>query len=95
MEGTAGQVLRGLSVDLSCVRKTITFAARREKGVDLAGSRRRAIGDVTPRCAICQASLHSTLAHKAVLSRGEDGRSIQWLLAYCSSCGTTLGGNQI
>jgi ATP-dependent Clp protease ATP-binding subunit ClpC len=95
VEGTAGQVLRGLSVDLDCVRKTLNLGPEQTSRADPSPSGGRVPADSRgPRCPRCELSLDSTLAHQVVASR-RDGESVQWLLAYCSSCGTALAGQQI
>jgi ATP-dependent Clp protease ATP-binding subunit ClpA len=95
VEGTAGQVLRGLSVDLGCIRQTINSAAKPESGIDSSGSTSQPAAGVIPRCANCESTLDITLAHKAVSSGSEDGTSVRCLIVYCSSCGTALSGHQI
>jgi hypothetical protein len=100
VEGTAGQVLRGLFVDLSRLRATVNAPGMVAGGkVDSPLAGHESIGPasagVTPRCPKCELELGSTLAHKAVTSRGDDGLVVRWLLAYCSSCGTALGGYRL
>jgi ATP-dependent Clp protease ATP-binding subunit ClpA len=99
VEGTAGQVLRGLFVDLTRLRA----AVNNSHGPGVSGGRvaERAVpshprlGGGGPRCPKCEADLSSTLAHKAVASRGDNGLMVRWLFAYCSSCETALGGYRL
>ena len=109
VEGTAGQVLRGLFVDIGRVRAAVNSGGSVEAGPGLNGpsavsgpasvpgshSVARAAAGVAPYCPKCGMELASTLAHKAVASRGDDGLMMRWLLAYCSSCGTAIGGYRL
>ena len=110
VEGTAGQVLRGLFVDIGRVRAAVNSGWSVDAGpgsngpaaavfspASVAGSHSvaGAVAGVAPFCPKCGMELASTLAHKAVASRGDDGLMMRWLLAYCSSCGTAIGGYRL
>ena len=98
VEGTAGQVLRGLFVDLTRLRALLgapaVVSAGRVAAEPAVPASPRSNG-VGPRCPKCEMDLGATLAHKAVASRGDDGLMVRWLIAYCSSCGTALGGYRL
>ncbi|MBO0693160.1 MAG: hypothetical protein J2P58_09715 [Acidimicrobiaceae bacterium] len=99
VEGTAGQVLRGLFVDIARVRalvdSEVKLDAHRSSGPSQAALTSPRSGNTDPRCPKCEKDLNSTLAHKAVASRGDDGLMVRWLIAYCSSCGTAFGGYRL
>jgi ATP-dependent Clp protease ATP-binding subunit ClpC len=90
VEGTAGQVLRGLAVDPDCVRQRLmtTFDEIRENAnsqppADQADA-------VQPRCSRCGSNLDSTLTHRRVRSQGDDGTIVLFVVAYCSMCGSAI-----
>lgn len=78
VEGTAGQVLRGLGVDLERVRAAL----------DSPGAPHRAS---PPRCAVCAAALDTALAHRVVTSHSESRNRQDFVVAYCSACGSAIG----
>ena len=107
VEGTAGQVLRGLSVDLTGLRGSLPSA---DEGAPPGPEPEREPGPVArpepqpqpepeaepaagglPCCPHCRTSLDSVLAHRPVTSRSQDGGTAAWIVAYCSSCGTAIG----
>ena len=93
VEGTAGQVLRGLSVDLARLRRE-TVSAPAEGAVDEQPvPTDEAAVSVLPRCPGCRADLAATLSHSVMSSAGGDGRRLQWTIAYCSACGNSLAGS--
>jgi ATP-dependent Clp protease ATP-binding subunit ClpA len=85
VEGRAGQVLRGLAVDLTALRAALDGQPVTEpapaSAADPADRER-----VAPRCAHCQAPLADTLAHQALTTDGQP-----YLVVYCSACGTAVG----
>lgn len=90
VEGTAGQVLRGLAVDLARVRAALDPTAyddRTVPGPIDPGPRGRA----SPRCPACGAALASALSHRVVTSAGEGPGPRGFLVAYCSACGSAIG----
>ena len=81
VEGTAGQVLRSLGVDLDDVLASL-------RGDDVVTP--EADEDTTAaRCPACEAALTS-LVHRRVTSAGVDG-SVEVLVHNCPGCGTVLG----
>jgi ATP-dependent Clp protease ATP-binding subunit ClpC len=99
VEGTAGQVLRGLAVDVTALRGAVqalltgpppaTGAARSEQA---SGSVSTSTGSAQagPSCAGCGAALEENLAHRPLASTGP-GERRQVVVAYCSACGATIG----
>ena len=79
VEGTAGQVLRGLGIEPARLRATV------EAGPGEAAER------AAPRCAACGAALERALAHRILTSRDGSGEPRELLVAYCSTCGSGLG----
>jgi ATP-dependent Clp protease ATP-binding subunit ClpA len=93
VEGTAGQVLRGLGVDPAAVRVTLGSTAdkvRSRPGTDDTPLS----GRPSPRCGGCGSSL-TGLAHRVVISRGEAYQSQRFVVAFCSSCGVVVGANAL
>jgi ATP-dependent Clp protease ATP-binding subunit ClpA len=92
VEGTAGQVLRRLGVDVARLRE----AADRTPVERLAVTAPEQLDDegTSPRCPACGAALDSTLVHRvlpgpAAAAQGTATRS--FVVAYCSACGSALG----
>jgi len=83
VEGTAGQVLRGLSVDLERVRAALASPPDDEVAPAAHGA--------SPRCAVCGSALDTGLAHRVVTSRGESRHRQDFVVAYCSACGSAIG----
>ena len=83
VEGTAGQVLRGLGVDLVGVRAALASPPDDEDT--------RAGHGASPRCAVCGSALDTALAHRVVTSHGESRQSQDFVVAYCSGCGSAIG----
>lgn len=100
VEGTAGQVLRGLLVDPARVRAALESpaangAARATYTAPAPGSGATASGAKAPHCPRCDTELGSALAHEVVRSKGDDGVELRWVFAYCTSCGAALSGYQL
>lgn len=90
VEGTAGQVLRGLAVDLARVRVTLESAVEQARASAGTGDD-PALGRPLPRCGACGSALDTTLAHHVVTSQGEGQQSRQFLVAFCAACGLVVG----
>lgn len=88
VEGTAGQVLRRLNVDLDGVRRELE--APPEPTAGPAPDPPPPAG-VVPRCAQCGGALDVTLTHRMVRSTGETGPGRDLLVAYCGECGSAVG----
>lgn len=110
VEGRAGQVLRGLGVDVSGLRAAVegsrdeiaSGASRTAAFVaPLAGTHRE---KAPPTCGNCGAPLEKTLAHQTMPSpgtavergdRGDRGDRRLFVIAFCSACGSALGASAI
>jgi len=105
VEGTAGQVLRGLNVDLVALREDLAGAATQ---ADTADSRLPAVEPVDqgvepaaaeagivahagaePVCAACGRPLRATLSATVLTSVA----GAEYEVVYCSSCGAGLGAS--
>lgn len=81
VEGTAGQILRGLGVDVVALQQAVESDAAPE---------RSAPATVTAvRCSGCGADLATTLARRTMTAKGDPDREVD--VAYCDGCGTALG----
>jgi ATP-dependent Clp protease ATP-binding subunit ClpC len=94
VEGTAGQVLRGLGVDLACIREALNSVGEAAVMPGPPDPSDAPPPTSIPVCPKCESSLDDVLAHRVVTSRGDDGKTAQWTVAYCSSCGTTMAGHR-
>lgn len=77
VEGTAGQVLRGLTVDLARVRDALMV-----DGSEAPAEAPAPPPDVVPACPQCRADLESTLSDRLVGG---------YRVVYCRACGCALG----
>lgn len=93
VEGTAGQVLRGLSVDIARVRALISAPERASEPDQTPEDAGLSVG-VGPKCPRCDCALDGTLAHRVLTSHGDDSGPIRWAIAYCSSCQITIAGHR-
>ena len=104
VEGTAGQVLRVLGVDVAALRDAIDLDEG--PGPVAAEPRRQAGGGVgpdrpvSPRCPDCRASLDGALAYRVMAAeRGAAGGGAaeggaaarRFAVVYCAACGSALG----
>jgi ATP-dependent Clp protease ATP-binding subunit ClpC len=92
VEGTAGQVLRGLAVDPDCVRRRLNSAPMESTESAHPGPELNQPHLVAPRCPRCASTLDATLAHRLLRSRDADGTVADFVVAYCSICGTAIAG---
>jgi len=90
VEGTAGQVLRRLTVDIASLRADVQALGRTESLEETTATTESEVNAREPRCGVCGAELERVLAHRRLPSTGQDGQR-QLVAAYCSECGTTLG----
>jgi ATP-dependent Clp protease ATP-binding subunit ClpC len=93
VEGRAGQVLRGLAVDIASLRQAIVMATEERPDVPVAGS--APIEAVSPHCGACGSALDTALAHRVIASLGEAGQAQDFVVAYCSICGRVIGATAI
>jgi ATP-dependent Clp protease ATP-binding subunit ClpA len=87
VEGRAGQVLRGLGVDLNALRATLDSPASEAATVGSPPIEPPLPDEVGPRCAQCHASLADSLAEQVVTR----APAPPYLVVYCSACGSTIG----
>ena len=104
VEGIAGQVLRGLSVDLVALRVALEAAGDDPEPVLVAADAADVAESIeTPRsaetepamrpdatCPACSARLDGALAHCLVTSNGEDGGTRDYVVVYCNACGSAI-----
>jgi hypothetical protein len=89
VEGTAGQVLRGIGVDVVALREAVELGPlERVPGV---GAERPVGEGVSPFCPVCGAALETALAHRVVQASGVPRKPRGFIVAYCSACGSALG----
>ena len=107
VEGRAGQVLRGLGVDVTSLRSAVDLP---NQIVHIGGPRALAEKETrdhprpTPQCAVCGTALERSLSYRiieATAEEGEDGGgggggggsngTREFIVAYCSACGAALG----
>jgi ATP-dependent Clp protease ATP-binding subunit ClpC len=81
VEGTAGQVLRGLGVDVVALQQAVQSDTAPERSVPVAAP--------AVRCPGCGADLASTLSHRTLTARGDSDREVD--VTFCDACGTALG----
>ena len=84
VEGRAGQVLRGLAVDLNALRASLNAPGAAPAVPTPADGRRPA--RTPPRCGRCQASLAESLAEQVVTRPPAP----PYVVVYCSACGTAI-----
>lgn len=87
VEGRAGQVLRGLGVDLNALRALLDSAASDAATVGSPATKPPLPGELRPRCGQCHASLAESLAEQVVTR----APTPPYLVVYCSACGSAIG----
>jgi ATP-dependent Clp protease ATP-binding subunit ClpA len=90
VEGRAGQVLRGLSVDVARLRDAVAGVLEQPDRTE-SDAAVDATGVHEPRCAQCGTTLGASLAHRIMTSDDGDGGHLRFVIAYCSVCGAALG----
>ena len=93
VEGRAGQVLRGLGVDLA----TLRAAALADTIGHLEPVAEVETTEASPpRCSSCQADLSNEgLAHAVLPSRSAEGRTREFVVVYCNACGAAVGATPV
>jgi ATP-dependent Clp protease ATP-binding subunit ClpC len=103
VEGTAGQVLRGLGVDPDAVRQALAFPPSGRRPADAALADPAPVPERTiepdpvgPRCGTCGATLEGHISHARVPVGSGSGSGSGPALGqadvfYCSVCGTAIG----
>ena len=90
VEGTAGQVLRGLGVDVGRLREASDRASDEPLPAPPATNVAPLVRP-SPRCSGCGATLDATLSSQILSARSEDGEERRFVVAYCSACGSSIG----
>lgn len=94
VEGTAGQVLRGMSVDVDDLRATVSkMLDGVGDPVEQAAPRPRKDGTPGPRCFACGSPIQDGTPFRIVQSEDDEGRQSPILVIYCRSCGSVLGAS--
>ena len=100
VEGTAGQVLRGLSVDLGAVRGGLVQSGQAPSAPDAVSDAEQAAGEAAtaprpegpePLCPACGGPVKGSLGRSVMTSL--DG--VDFDVAYCTTCGATLGVSRL
>ena len=88
VEGTAGQVLRGVSVDVAELRLAVSKVL---DGAMRPVPRARSGEQGEPRCNTCGSPLGGGPSTRVLRSRDEDGQDLRLIVTYCGSCGGIFG----
>jgi len=94
VEGTAGQVLRGLAVDPVRVGRRLSSPPDQTSKREPIHAAADGPNGAGPRCPQCSSSLDATLHHRMLESRPGDGNGApaRFVLLYCSKCGCLIPG---
>jgi len=89
VEGTACQVLRRLGVDVAGLRRAVESGDGGEVQVETWET--SATVGVSPKCPWCNEVLAAVLNHRVLTATDVVGTHREMVVAFCSSCGATLG----
>ena len=93
VEGTACQILRRLGVDVATLHRAVDLLPV-EESVTTALPHPAPVGPVggvAARCGWCGEVLAAVLNHRTLTATDEAGVERQMVVAFCASCGSTLG----
>ena len=101
VEGTAGQVLRGLGVDVPALPAALEATARTRGGAAATAVPASQAAPATtpveepdaalgPCCSGCGAELAGVLAYRTIAAAGPEGQR-HFIVLYCGACGTAVG----
>ncbi len=95
VEGRAGQILRGLSIDVASLHASVLLTMPTDIGSPASSEPDIARSpadhpEVVPRCGGCGATLEGSLSHRRVTSRDAEGRPRDFTVAFCSTCGVVF-----
>jgi ATP-dependent Clp protease ATP-binding subunit ClpA len=88
VEGTAGQVLRGIGVDVARLRTAITSASAEDESAAPPPPATAPVA--SPTCGSCGTDVEELVFTK-VRAVNEEGRAGEVVMFSCRSCGTVLG----
>jgi ATP-dependent Clp protease ATP-binding subunit ClpA len=91
VEGRAGQVLRGLGVDVVSLRDSVDLSAADGRSQVTAVEPAAPERSSSPRCQACGTPLVAGLAFRVVPAAGEAGEWRDFTVVYCSACGSAFG----
>ena len=92
VEGRAGQVLRGLGVDVVKLRDAVEpLGSSATTTAAAASTGHKSPADRMPQCAVCGTELNGALSYRVLPADGQDGAPRAFVIAFCSSCGAALG----
>ena len=92
VEGIAGQVLRGLGLDVESLRASLDALMDTSPRDRVPEARQRDARVFTPvMCPSCNASLDRDLVYRVVPAGGEEGHTRDALILACGVCGVFLG----
>jgi ATP-dependent Clp protease ATP-binding subunit ClpA len=94
VEGTAGQVLRGLGIDLAGLRDALDSPMEERSSTATTAPEPNPVGPTDPHCAGCGSSLDTTLSHRIMASRTEAEETEEFVVAYCARCGRVIGASR-
>lgn len=89
VEGTAGQVLRGVGVDPAAVRRRLVEGEPPAEPPALAAPPEPQAA-APAACPGCRADLATQLTHHELVSRSGDGTTRSWSVACCAACGAPV-----
>ena len=90
VEGIAGQVLRGLGLDVESLRVALDAQAEVSDGGPMERPPDAPVSAVAT-CPECHAPLDHDLEYRVVVARGDDGRTRDAVVFVCGVCGQLLG----
>jgi hypothetical protein len=90
VEGIAGQVLRGLGIDVDALRASLD-AVVEDAPRDTDSVTRPHVVFRAPTCPSCDASLDEDLVYRVVSAGDERGNTRGALIFACAACGRVLG----
>jgi ATP-dependent Clp protease ATP-binding subunit ClpA len=92
VEGRAGQVLRGVGVDVAALRLAIELPTESVHTAEEPTALQGTSGARAPHCPECGARLDNTaVAYRIIAAEDEQGRRRDFALTSCPACGVVLG----
>ncbi|MEO5837335.1 MAG: Clp protease N-terminal domain-containing protein [Acidimicrobiales bacterium] len=91
VEGIAGQVLRGLGIDVEALRAALDAFVEESPSDNDGPARPPHLVFRRPTCPSCDAPLDEDLVHRVVPAGDEHGNTRDALIFACGACGRVLG----